>query len=227
MKMPVIINNRDLLTWPKNMVKRLQQFKGIGDIIIIDNGSTYPPLLEWYKTEPCQIIHIDNIGHQAPWISGLIRSLDADYYVVTDSDLDLTNTPDDTLLYLQDCLIDSGLPKLGLMLDLEAVKPGMLYYDYLQWYEAGRRRTSPEINGIMTKLAVDTTFAMYRNEQRNYFVGGGSTMQPYQTVHVPWLYTRETLANDKEYQYYLQHANASASITSFLKDRTWVSELQS
>jgi glycosyltransferase involved in cell wall biosynthesis len=205
-------------------VKRLQQFKCIGDIIIIDNGSTYPPLLEWYNECECTIIYIQNIGHRAAWDLGITRELNADFYVVTDSDLDLSNTPDDTLLYLQDKLIDSGLPKLGLMLDLEAVKPGMLYYDYLQWYEAGRRRTSPVINGIMTKLAVDTTFAMYRNEQRNYFVGGGSTMHPYQAVHVPWLYTQETLANDQEYQYYLSHANASASITSFLKDRTWVKE---
>ena len=38
MKIPVIINNRNLLTWPKAMVRDLSKWEGIGDIYIVDNG---------------------------------------------------------------------------------------------------------------------------------------------------------------------------------------------
>ena len=54
MGIPVIINNRNLLTWPKAMVRDLSKWEGIGDIYIVDNGSTYEPLLEWYATNPCK-----------------------------------------------------------------------------------------------------------------------------------------------------------------------------
>lgn len=224
MKIPVIINNCNLLTWPRAMVERIQRYNDVGEVIIIDNGSTYAPLLEWYETKPCHIVRTANVGHKAPWITGVVKELTADheYYVVTDPDLDLSTTPDDTLQYLQEKLVESELPKLGLMLDLQAVKPEMLYYRYLHWFERGRRMTSPIINDLMTRLTVDTTFAIYPASCKAYFVGGGSTMPPYQCRHLPWLFTRETITQDPEFVYYLEHASTSASIKYFLKDERWV-----
>ena len=74
MKIPVIINNRNLLTWPKAMVRDLSKWEGIGDIYIVDNGSTYEPLLDWYETKPCGVIYLNkNVGHQAPWLCGLVE----------------------------------------------------------------------------------------------------------------------------------------------------------
>ena len=85
MKIPVIINNRNLLTWPKAMVRDLSKWEGIGDIYIVDNGSTYEPLLEWYATKPCEVISLGvNAGHQAPWLCGLVQKLGEPYYAVTD-----------------------------------------------------------------------------------------------------------------------------------------------
>lgn len=224
MNIPVIINNCNLLTWPRAMVERIKGYSDVGEIIIIDNGSTYPPLLEWYDTQPCRIFRTANIGHMAPWITGLVKELTEknEFYVVTDPDLDLSGTPDDTLQYLQEKLVESELPKLGLMLDLQAVKPEMLYYRFLHWYERGRRISSPIINDIMTRLTVDTTFAIYPASCKAYFVGGGSTIPPYQCRHLPWLFTRDTITQDPEFVYYLEHASTSASIKDFLKDERWV-----
>ena len=93
MRIPVIINNRNLLTWPKAMVRDLSKWEGIGDIYIVDNGSTYEPLLEWYATKPCEVVSLEvNAGHQAPWLCGLVQKLGEPYYAVTDPDLDLTKT---------------------------------------------------------------------------------------------------------------------------------------
>lgn len=40
-KIPIILNNRDLYTWPKAMVSKIVQYDNVGQIIIVDNGSTY------------------------------------------------------------------------------------------------------------------------------------------------------------------------------------------
>ena len=61
MNIPVIINNRNLFTWPKAMVERIKEYDGVGEIIIVDNDSTYPPLLEWYATNPCRIERLNKI----------------------------------------------------------------------------------------------------------------------------------------------------------------------
>ena len=42
----VIINNRDLLTWTKAMVDKIKTLDNVGEIFILDNASTYKPLLE-------------------------------------------------------------------------------------------------------------------------------------------------------------------------------------
>ena len=76
MNIPVIINNRNLFTWPKAMVERIKEYDGVGEIIIVDNDSTYPPLLEWYATNPCRIERLNkNIGVAAPWISEVVSGL--------------------------------------------------------------------------------------------------------------------------------------------------------
>lgn len=55
MNLTVVINNRNRLSTTKKMVADLLK-RGTTNIIIIDNESTYIPLLEWYKTLPTNII---------------------------------------------------------------------------------------------------------------------------------------------------------------------------
>ena len=43
------------------MVEDCKNFDNVGEIIIVDNQSTYEPLLEWYKTNPCEIIYSENL----------------------------------------------------------------------------------------------------------------------------------------------------------------------
>ena len=56
----IVINNRNRLTSTKNMLEHLLRLNPNEQIIILDNGSTYPPLLEWYKTIKSQINYIEN-----------------------------------------------------------------------------------------------------------------------------------------------------------------------
>ncbi len=91
MKAFVIMFNR--LTWPRELCKRLAK-EGC-EVILIDNGSTYPPLLKWYKTKcPYKIHYLPNTyGHKSLWTSGIINEYNDEYYLVTDHDLDLSLVP--------------------------------------------------------------------------------------------------------------------------------------
>src|SRR6478736_387431 len=160
MKIPVIINNRDLLTWPKAMLERISRYTDVGTIIIVDNGSTNPELMSWYKTRPCDfVIYAPNLGHTAPW--QIFPEFCKGKYVVTDSDLDLSNTPDDTLVYLLDKLQSLKLDKLGLGLDFSKVPENSPYYTHMNNYERPRWLSSRFEQEIALDVAIDTTFALY------------------------------------------------------------------
>lgn len=211
---PVIINNRDLLTWTRDMVDKIKTLKGVGEIFIVDNSSTYPPLLDWYETKPCEIIRVTNLGHKAPWSCGLVKKLNK-RYVVSDSDLGIDNIPDDTLLYLNTKLNENpNLNKIGLKLDWECVTEESPYYNHLQNYEKNRWAKSRVENDVYIDIHTDTTFALY--DTSFHFIGGGSLGKPYQAKHYPWLFTDEERNNNEEFKYYIKNASSSSSYKTFL-----------
>lgn len=213
MKIPIIINNRDLLTWPKAMVERIKKYDNVGDIIIIDNASTYPPLLEWYDTYPCIIIKQDNLGFAGAWDGGFIRALNPEYYVVTDSDMGLNDTPDNTLVYLKEKVDELKLGKVGLGLNWQVVKRECPYYNHMQDYELKRWLKTRVESDVALDVPIDTTFALYK--ENHYFIGGGSTFAPYIARHYPWEFTREEYASNEEFQYYIKNASDASSFKKY------------
>jgi hypothetical protein len=216
MKIPVIINNRNFLTWPKAMVERIKEYDGVGEIIIVDNNSTYPPLLEWYATNPCRIERLnDNLGMGAPWVSEVVKQLNGAPYVLTDPDMGLEDTPDDTLLYLFDKLNTLQLDKVGLGLDWQIVEKKSPYYERLNVYEKNRWSNSPVKDGVHTEVQIDTTFALYNVD--HYFIGGGSTTFPYVARHYPWEFSIEEARNSEEFMYYMDNATSASSYKTLIK----------
>ena len=216
MEIPVIINNRNFLTWPKAMVERIKEYDGVGEIIIVDNDSTYPPLLEWYATNPCRIERLnDNLGMGAPWASEIVKQLNGVPYVLTDPDMGLEDTPDDTLLYLFDRLNSLQLDKVGLGLDWQIVEKKSPYYERLNVYEKSRWSNSPVIDGVYTEVQIDTTFALYNVD--HYFIGGGSTTFPYVARHYPWEFSIEEARNNEEFMYYMDNATSASSYKTLIK----------
>lgn len=76
--------------------------------IVIDNASTYPPLLEWLQRTSVPVVRLkENIGHRSPWLADIVkygdahrRYFDSRYYVVTDFDLDMSKCPLDVISVL-------------------------------------------------------------------------------------------------------------------------------
>ena len=215
MRVPVIINNRNLLTWPKAMVGELQKWDGIGDIYIVDNGSTYKPLLDWYATNPCKVVMLDdNLGHQAPWLCGLVQKLGEPYYAVTDPDLDLFTTSKRTIPLCLEWLEEfPEVGKVGLSLRWDDVPPRSSYYTHVNTYEANRQRNSRVIAGARVDVAIDTTFAVYNRQE--YFIGGISLLES--ARHIPWYYSEKERKADKEFSQYLALASVASSYKTFLK----------
>lgn len=215
MKIPVIINNRDILTWPKAMIERIKKYDNVGEIYIVDNASTNIELKVWYRSEDCKakVVYSEfNYGHTAPWkIKGLI---DFPYYVVTDSDLGLEDTPDDTLIYLLEKEKELKLGKVGLGLNWQIVRQESPYYNHMQGYELRRWLKTKVISDVAVDVPTDTTFALY--SKPHYFIGGGSTFAPYVARHYPWELTDEQFDQNEEFKYYIQNASNSSSYKWFL-----------
>ena len=214
MKVPVIINNRNLLTWPKAMVRDLRKWEWIGDIYIVDNGSTYEPLLEWYATKPCEVISLGvNAGHQAPWLCGLVQKLGEPYYAVTDPDLDLSKTSKQTVVRCVEWLQEFPfVGKVGLSLRWDDVPPRSSYCTHVNTYEAQRQKSSRIVKAAKVDVAIDTTFAVYNRSE--YFIGGVSLLES--ARHIPWYYSEKERKADKEFSQYLASASAASSYKTFL-----------
>lgn len=223
MKIPIIIINFNLLTWPKKMVETLKTWDNIGDIIIFDNCSTYEPLLDWYKTNPCEIIYSEfNGGHSAPWDLSIPQLKNYEYYVVTDPDLGLENVPKDVLTVLYNKMNQyPQYDRIGIsiidFIDRTIGIPGY-YYDWLDHMRQQFWDETKKEDGLLKGHLVDTTFAMYHID-RNKSGTSCCLDFPYSMRHLPWQITEDELKNldvvNPEYFYYLKNAGYSSSYSRF------------
>jgi hypothetical protein len=237
MKIPIVINNYNLMTWPKAMVNTLLKWEWVHSILIIDNASNYKPTLNWYsqveRHPRVGVLRLrENLGHIAPFQLNVAQQLyfltKCRYYVITDPDLDLSALPRNTLKQM--VAIYESLPqgdyvyagregdpfngariryrdKLGLSIRIDDVPNDALFYTNME----GRYYEQPTDDKIQT-APVDTTFALYSvSEPSAYKVGGVRTSAPLTCRHLPYYHTEATLQADEEFKQYLHHANYSSS----------------
>jgi hypothetical protein len=217
-EIPIIINNRNLLTWPQKMVAKLRTLNLVKSIYILDNQSTYGPLLEWYdqlQHDPIvKVIRLDkNVGHTAPWKCSELNHLLNTLYVVTDPDLNIDNLPSNILEILSSKLKKSNFQKIGLKLQTgPTFNNKSIVYQHIQDWEV-KRWAKCSIQDEVANIDIDTTFALYKSS--NYFIGGGSYIHN-SVVHEPWSFSLESLQQNKEFLYYIYTSNKSCSFQTFL-----------
>ena len=205
--MKAYINNFNLLDWPKKLAKDLT--KANLEVVIIDNASTYVPLLEWYDECPYEIVKLkENVGYRAPWYAGVVN--EKEKYIVTDPDLDISQIPEDWVERLEYYLEKYPKPKIGLAIKLDDLPDdGLLTawarrVQYIYWQNP--------IEPDLYDAPVDTTLALYNPKigghvgTDGYRLGGSYAMR-----HLPWyLKSFNTWSND--YKYFYQHCS-NCSIT--------------
>lgn len=199
---PIIINNFNRLSYLLKLTKSLTS-RGYNNIYIIDNKSTYPPLLEYYKTCPYKVFMLnENVGYKALWKTGLYKQFKKSFYVYTDVDVELCEScPEDFMSFLLSVLDKyPTCQKVGLGIKIDDIpdhykfKQQVLLHESYWW--------SKPINELLYRAEVDTTFALYRP-----FCKGVSspahlvfrTGAPYLIRHLPWYVDSENLSEEDKY----------------------------
>lgn len=197
----VYIINHNLLEWPKKLVHDILKLDKLDDVFFVDNASTYPPLLEWYKTEcPSKVVHLPhNCGHRAPWNQGVIReTCKSPYFVVTDPDLDIEAVPTDVFNKLKWGLDHFGTYKAGLSLEIYDIPEDYPVAQTAKDWEAGYWAKERLVDGFYMS-PVDTTFSLYRaasNYDWGYSIDGVRADRPYTARHMPFYLTKENAQPD-------------------------------
>ena len=165
---------------------------GYRRIYILDNDSTYPPLLDYYRrleqnTPQINVIRLGrNIGHRAIWEAGILETMQVDTpYVYTDPDVvPVKECPSNVLQRMLEILQKYPfLKKVGLGLKT----------DDLTYYGADATR-----------------FALYRNYWHYQLYCSARMTGKYMVRHLPWYLDYDNLPEDEKY--YIKHANTSSSV---------------
>ena len=199
----VVINNRNRLTTTKIMVEHLLFLNPSEQIIIIDNGSTYPPLLKWYDSIK-KIVDIrfnKNEGHLALWATQLDKEL-GEYFVYTDSDIELNPLmPSNYKEIMLEMLLKHGVDKCALAIELNDLPDHYKYKHQVLRNEA--RWWLNEIEDDVFTADTDTTFFMMRNTGDNTFKSIRLARKDLICRHIPFYCDLDNL--DEEEQYYLDN----------------------
>lgn len=199
---PIIINNYNRLDYLKRLITSLQT-RGYNNIHIIDNNSSYPPLLEYY--EHCNI-HIfrlkTNIGYKAMWETEIYDMFKRSYYVYTDSDMQIDeNCPDDFMskfIFILERFPFSQKVGFGIAIDdipdCFTHKAEVINHEKQFW--------AKEVLPQVYRAPIDTTFALYRpfckgiasNRNEVYRTG-----KPYVIKHLPWYIDSKNMTSEEIY----------------------------
>ncbi len=205
MAIPVYVTNRDRLTAIRPLAGWLAQLPG-AEPVILDNGSTYPPLLDWYAREcPVPVLLLPgNFGPRACWAAeGFVRPPRSGYYVATDGDLLIHGCPADVLDVLRGGLERyPDVCKVGLnewWHDMPAdhpMRPSVEAYLGPFWQRCR--------DGFWWEGNIDLTFAMYRGGAPACAYGPALRADyPYVCRQAVWYMDLDHLPEDE--RYYLDH----------------------
>lgn len=219
-EIPIIINNFNRLTYLITLVSFLDKC-GCKNIVILDNNSTYPPLLDYYEVCKFKVIRLDkNYGYLSFWKTGIYKQYKWNYFVYTDSDVvPISDCPANFLEYLKS-LLDKHLhlDKVGLGIKIDDLPDSFVLKDKVIEYE--KNYWKYEVKPNIYRARVDTTFALYKplsNLKHGYVstLSAYRTGFPYMIQHLPW-YVDSSRLTDEE-SYYLQTSDSSSSIALQLK----------
>jgi len=204
---PIFIICRDRVTCTSKLVNWLEKV-GQENIYLVDNDSTYEPLLEYYEKTPHNVIKMHgNTGHTGVWLHGVLDKYAANnYFVVSDPDvLPIEDCPDDAIDYFRS-LLDKyeDRQKVGFGFKLDDIpdhykfKQAVIAHEtqYLGW-------GAPENN--LNYAPIDTTFALYRPGATQDISVSCRTQYPYLIRHLPWYIDSDNPGEEEEF--YIKNAH--------------------
>lgn len=214
---PIFINSRDRLSCLRQQIDWLLS-AGYHNIYILDNASTYPPLLNYYKVieDKVQILFLKrNLGYKALWESGILNILNVQTpYIYTDPDIvPIEECPQDVVKKMLQVLKQYPyIKKVGFGLKTDDIT--FEGKNEALAHEKPRMRTlvGPELYfGV-----IDTTFALYRNYRHYNAYATLRLAGDCMARHLPWYLDYQKLSEEEVY--YAKHATEDYSTLKFLRD---------
>jgi hypothetical protein len=213
---PIIINNFNRLTTLKKLIQSLE-IRGYHNIKIIDNNSTYPELIEYYKTIDYKVYRLrKNIGFKALWKTKVFLYHMFDYFCYTDSDLEIIDEcPNDFMHIFYNYLkINHDVHKIGFSLKIDDLPNSFERKEEVISWESKFYEKENDKN--MFIAPIDTTFALYRPFSRRGKRDGSTKMirtgHPYQMRHLPWYIDSNDISEEEKY--YLESVKKPTHWTS-------------
>lgn len=215
---PIIINNFNRLSFLKRLIASLEK-RGYKNIYIIDNNSTYGPLLEYYKECPYTIFRLNkNVGYKAIWETDIYEKFKHSLYVYTDSDMEIDDScPDDFMKHFIDIMKKHPLcQKVGFGIRIDNLPDCFKHKQEVIKHES--QFWNNEVSENIFRAPIDTTFALYRplcKGPADYFQETYRTGFPYVIKHLPWYMDSNNL--NQEESYYINSTIQSTHWTQKLK----------
>jgi hypothetical protein len=213
-RIPIIINNFNRLAYLKILLDGLKS-RGYHNIIILDNQSTYQPLLDFYSNnKQIKVIRLSkNLGHLAlNQLPSLYNKIKYNFFVYTDPDLEIIKECPDNFIevFFKSLNRKQNYNKIGFGLKIDDLPD---HYEnkqkVIQWE---RKFTLYPLSSLEFDANIDTTFSLHKPFS---LVGVGyqykcmRTNFPYLMRHLPWY--ENTNKKSAEQIYYDNTAGISSS----------------
>jgi len=206
MNIPLIIPNFNLLSYTKNLINWWHFYYPDNKVIIIDNGSTYRPLLDFYSE-----IHEEGRYKNVNLVYNMhnnfrdnlklyLENSGHEYYVISDPDImPHPSTPYNFLEIYKNLIDNHQFHHVGFQLIIDDLPSWANKKDWIIFNEGQLRNHSIEIAGYKGhKAPIDTTFALYKASN-----GGWQSPMPgtnwdncvrmFSAYHLPWYLDGEHL----------------------------------
>lgn len=216
---PIFIICRDRLLPLEQLLDWFEKID-MKNIILIDNDSIYPPLIEFFNKTKLQVIRTEkNIGHTVVWNEGFAKTLfPGEYYIVTDPDvIPNEKCPDDVIKYffslhkkyLFHNKVGFGL-KIDDLPDHYKLKKTVIDWEKQFWVHILEKN--------VFEAGVDTTFALYKPYTDNYILHPSiRTGELYTARHLPWYVNSDEITAEEAFY----RMRASQNITSWNSDEVF------
>ena len=214
-KTPVIITSFNQLEYLEKLIDFLLA-RGFSNVVIIDNNSTYKPLLDYLDSIQNKVkIHRlkKNYGHLVFWKRyDLFVKYGKGYYVVTDPDIvPLESCPEDFMVKFQSILLQNKKRmKVGFGLQIDDIPLSNPNREKVISWESKFWKT--KVSDGVFDADIDTTFALYKpfyHRKNKKFKTALRTDYPYVAIHGGWYIDVNNLS--EEQAFYFETANDSSS----------------
>ncbi len=207
--MTAVIIGYNQCTFIKNMVKQLEKYTS--DILIIDNASTYQPLLDYYAKDFKYTLlkQKANYGAYVYW-ENRIQKIVGDIYILTDPDLQFNlNLPDNFIHEFIDIMNYFKVSRVGfaLFIDSDDIRTDVTFLGKsIKVWESQfwqHRLTYPLCPSMeLYKADIDTTFCLINKRYQNHHI---RVAGDYTCFHIPWHKNFQHQLEEGEYQNYLRN----------------------